>query len=789
MTKQKVEPWRNLAHFLNGITEAPALEKCIAWVDGLCEAVQDAHDEGKAYGWLVPQRISFRVEGELKFGFQLRLTPMQVGQWYPNIESDPFFPPELEYHPLCYESDVFGVASLLYTLLVGYPPEFLPPPPLGEGEEEQEFFHELSQVLQHALMPEPELRYHDLFAFRGALYFVLEGWGLSIFEEGAEVPQHHQTKDVSSIPGLPAAAAHQLNQVPGFAYPQGQPTPPPETVLIEPVANYQLLEHSHPSPPSTSSKSLWFFSALLLLVMLGGGGFFAYIQYKRGVFSTKPPDVNMQGYSQLRGTKRKAPSKRKVLAGTPKQPLARRDQAPSTGKESTSTDAGVALAVGADEPAAIQMGQEALAAASTDGGVGGKPVNAEEPSPLAQVKAGHVDAGLAKPMLAAEAGTNDAGGAFASPDAGNLGATGSPDDSIAGGPPEAKADTMAPGGTRPELTQPDAGPVALAPQKVNPDSGAQAQPDLSQNQPDLKAPAVKEGADSLDGGSGAADVPEADGFAKDAGPSALAPDQGSLERNLAAPDSNSGSQAGTATPDKGASKVDNSNAAPSKPSEKPSLVAAEPSVPDAGSPVVAQEAAVPEKESTPETPSEAAPSVAPQPRVAQPSPVQPSGPSEKVAAVDAGPSNPGAEDAGSPPEPPQVVVPDSQPTQVAVPEKAAKSGPSPNVVPEKAPAVRPAPRRVTPPKKVAPKTPCKADWIYIEVPKAWDDDTDVSVEKGKVVRKPKGFCIAPNSKRVLIEREEYAQCVFATPTSKTKWIVNLKREGLSLLEPNYCLKK
>ncbi len=808
MTKQKIQPWRNLAHFLNGITDAPALEKCIAWADGLCEAIQDAHDEGKAYGWLVPQRISFRAEGELQFSFQLSLTPMQVGQWYPNIENDAFFPPELEYHPLCYESDVFGVASLLYTLLVGYPPEFLPPPPLGEGEEEQEFFHELSQVLQHALMPEPELRYHDLFAFRGALYYVLEGWGLSIFEEGVEYNGPLKSKDVSSIPGLSAAASHQLSQVPGFAYPQGQPPPRFETALIEPAANYQLLEHSH--PPSTSSIGLRLFSLLLLLVMLGGVGYFGFIQYKQGVFSQKPPDVNMQRYSQLRevnGTK--AHTRGRALAGTPKQPEERRSLSPSTAKEPSSKDAGVVqAAIRADEPVSTVSGGEVLAVASTERTFGVEPIVAEEPPVRTQADAGVVDAGIAKPMLAsAEATSKDAGSSLASPDSSVLAAGQTPDHSVAGGPSEERVDRVAPGGVGAETTQPDARPLALAPTEAAPDAGGQDLPDTVVPQPDssvlAKAPKSKEGLPSLDGGTGSVNLPEAGAPSTiDAGAASGSTDAGHPDKNTlaVAPDSSPEPDAVSGTPEKEKPSPlsGTPDASPKQALQEPPLVAAvEPNLPDAGGSALVKAPTVPEVDPTPEAPSEARPTPAPIPRVARPTPPQPAGPREKVALVDAGPANPSVYDAGTPPESALVVIPDSSPTQVVVPENTLEAGPTSVFVPEKAPVVRPiprrglppSPRRGLPPQKVASKTPCKADWIYIEVPKAWDDDTDVSVEKGKVVRKPKGFCIAPNSKRVLIEREEYAQCVFATPTTKTKWVVYLKREGLSLLEPNYCLKK
>ncbi|HAA57742.1 MAG TPA: hypothetical protein DCE42_23445 [Myxococcales bacterium] len=78
--------------------------------------------------------------------------------------------------------------------------------------------------------------------------------------------------------------------------------------------------------------------------------------------------------------------------------------------------------------------------------------------------------------------------------------------------------------------------------------------------------------------------------------------------------------------------------------------------------------------------------------------------------------------------------------------------------------------------------------VFIKVLPALRKNADVDVESGKAHRVKGGFCVPASPGEILVEQKGFAQCVFQLPKQKNP-IIYLKKEGLTLLSADYCLKK
>lgn len=78
--------------------------------------------------------------------------------------------------------------------------------------------------------------------------------------------------------------------------------------------------------------------------------------------------------------------------------------------------------------------------------------------------------------------------------------------------------------------------------------------------------------------------------------------------------------------------------------------------------------------------------------------------------------------------------------------------------------------------------------VFIKVLPALRKNADIDVESGKAHRVKGGFCVPASPGEILVEQKGFAQCVFQLPKHKNP-IIYLKKEGLTLLSADYCLKK
>ncbi|TNE49499.1 MAG: hypothetical protein EP343_11645 [Deltaproteobacteria bacterium] len=162
------EPWRNLAHFLNGITTPPSLSWCLAWTKALSHTIAPAHQQGLVYGHLLPHLVSFQIQDHQRFAIQLGLSPVPPEQCTLAPFSQPFLAPEVCHQHATLRTDVYSVAAFFYALLFGGPPG-QPLQILGANTNQQASLEPITQVLHKALSDEPNHRYPDLERWLQAL--------------------------------------------------------------------------------------------------------------------------------------------------------------------------------------------------------------------------------------------------------------------------------------------------------------------------------------------------------------------------------------------------------------------------------------------------------------------------------------------------------------------------------------------------------------------------------------------------------------------------------------------
>lgn len=186
------EPWRNLAHFLNGTTSPPSLSWCIAWTKALSHTIVPAHQQGLVYGHLLPHLVSFQVQDHQRFAIQLGLSPVPPEQCALAPFAQPFLAPEVCHQRATLHTDVYSVAALFYALLFGGPPG-QPLQILGANTNQQASLEPITQVLHKALSDEPNHRYPDL-----------ERWlhALDLAEQPART-QDQSSKDMAPLFALP----------------------------------------------------------------------------------------------------------------------------------------------------------------------------------------------------------------------------------------------------------------------------------------------------------------------------------------------------------------------------------------------------------------------------------------------------------------------------------------------------------------------------------------------------------------------------------------------------------